>query len=703
MIPVFGSDRPLGMPQLPLIGYGGDYNPEQWNPEVIDRDIELMRQAGVNLVTVGVFSWAKLEPTSGVFTLDWLEDVLDRLHAAGIFVDLATGTASPPPWLGRTEPSTLPVTADGLRLSWGSRQQYNPNSSIFREHMQALVERMAARFAAHPAVIAWHVNNEYGCHVAESFDDESARCFRVWLQDRYGSLEAVNEAWGTAFWSQQLSEWDDVIPPRATPTLHNPHHLDDWRRFSSDSLLSLYLLERQILKAANPTIPVTTNFMGLFRPIDYWSWAPHLDFISNDSYPDPANPRAAREFAFECDLMRSLGQGRPFAQMEQVTSAVQWRTRNAVKRPGQYALWSLMAVGLGADAVLNFQWRQSIAGAETFHGGMVPHAETETRTWREVVHLGADLHAADGARGGKISTPIAILWDWENAWAYDHAVGPTTEDAPENDTRDWHATLFELGHSVDFRHPGDDLTGYRVVIVPALFRLTEEAAARIREAVAAGTTVLVTRLTGYVDAHGHAVQDGYLSSIADVLGVRVIDIMPAGVTPSSWGRDETLRTDTDRISATVQTPATATTVPLESRDDRFHLAGRSWAEEITVDADDVDVVATFTIPDLPVTPAVTVREQIGSGAAWYIGTDLDAQSRAGLMKTVLAAEGIPTTITAPGLQILRRGTVTLLLNHSDGPIVHDNYTIAPRSALINNASAAAADTRSAAEHFVTPV
>ncbi len=382
---------------LPVLGYGADFNPEQWDDVVLEDDVALMVEAGVTVVTVGVFAWALLEPEQDVFRLEWLRRVLDRLHAAGIGVDLATGTASPPPWLGARYPSTLPITADGTTLWWGSRQQYNPSSAVFRDRLRALVERMATEFAHHPAVVAWHVGNEYACEVRESFDDESVQRFREWLTERYGSLDALNAAWGTSFWSQRVTSWDQVVGPRPTPTDMNPHVLTDWNAFWSTNLLDLFLLEKAILRAANPAIPVTTNFMSLFEHLDYWAWAEHVDFVSNDSYPDPANPRAAREFAFDADLMRSLGGGRPWVQMEQVTSAVQWRARNAPKRPGQYELWSLGAVARGADGILNFQWRQSVAGSETFHGAMVQHAGTESRVWGEVTAARA---VAGRARAG---------------------------------------------------------------------------------------------------------------------------------------------------------------------------------------------------------------------------------------------------------------------------------------------------------------
>ncbi len=653
--------------RTPHLAYGGDFNPEQWDESYLEEDVRLMQEAGVTVATLGVFSWSVLEPEPGRYELDWLRRVMDRLHEAGIGVDLATGTASPPPWLGAQHPGTLPVTRDGVRLWWGSRQQYNPSSAVLRERVVALATRMAEEFAHHPALVAWHVGNEYACHVHESFDDESAGRFRTWLEARYGSLKELNAAWGTAFWSQRLSSWDEVIPPRTTPTIPNPHHVSDWRAFCSDNLLDLYLLERDVLRAANPDVPITTNFMGLFLPLDYWRWAQEVDFVSNDSYPDPADPRGAREFAFYADLMRSLGHGRPFVQMEQVTSAVQWRPRNATKRPGQYGLWSLQAVARGADGILNFQWRQSLAGAEAFHGGMVPHAGRLSRTWGEVVELGRDLGALDQVVGSSLHADVALVWDWANAWAQADAVGPVADAAPEIGVRAWHASLFERGHLVDVVHPDDDLSRYRVVVVPSLFRLTPTHARRLRDAVAAGTSVVVTYLSGYVDERGHAVQGGYLGEVADVLGVRVVDVAPLAVVPDTQGRAEPVVPGVDRVTAAVGAPGAGADVALVGPDGaHWPGTGLGWAETVLVEDPTVVVAARFAGRDHDGEPAVTVRRALGSGAAWYVGTDLDARGRDHVLATVLAEAGVPERAGLPvGVEVRERGGVVFVLNHGD--------------------------------------
>lgn len=389
--------------------YGGDYNPEQWDEATFAEDLELMAEASVNLVSLGIFSWARLEPREGSYELDWLAEIVDRLHDAGIAVDLATATASPPAWMAADHPESLPVNADGVRLGFGSRQQYCPSSTVYRERSAALARALAERLGDHPGVVMWHIGNEYGCHTAECYCPACARAFRAWLADRYGDVERLNTAWGTDFWSQRYTSLEQVAPPAAMPTFHNPAQLLDWRRFSDHQLRSLMEAEAHILREHSRQ-PVTTNFMGDFPATDYWRWAESLDIISDDSYPDPADPAAAHEVAWAGDLMRGLAGGRPWILMEQAPSAVQWRGRNSPKRPGQFLLWSLARVAHGADGILQFQWRQSRQGAETFHSGMVPHAGRASRTWDEVVSTGRALKRLSPVLGEPVRAERPSSW-----------------------------------------------------------------------------------------------------------------------------------------------------------------------------------------------------------------------------------------------------------------------------------------------------
>ena len=449
-------------PHAGRLCFGADYNPEQWSPDVWREDVSLMRTAGVTMVTVGVFSWSWLEPAPGEYEFGWLDQVLGLLADGGIAVDLATATASPPPWFSHAYPESLPVDRDGRRLSYGSRQAYCPSSADYQGAALALVGQLADRYADHPALAMWHVNNEYGCHNLRCYCDTSAAAFRAWLSHRYeGDLAALNDAWGTSFWSQRYTDWVQVLPPRATPTFGNPGQELDFRRFCSAAVRRLYTLERDLLHERTPGIPVTTNFMaGLTDALDYWAWAPELDVVSTDHYLSAAVADNYLDLAYAADLTRGLARGE-WLLMEQSTSAVNWQPRNAAKRPGEMIRNSLSHVARGSQGAMYFQWRASRAGAEKWHSAMVPHAGTDSQVWRDVVTLAGYLTRLAPVLGTPVRADVAILHDYPSIWAMEHAAQPSDDMVGEAERKRWHATLLRLGLTADLVQPSGELDGYR--------------------------------------------------------------------------------------------------------------------------------------------------------------------------------------------------------------------------------------------------
>ena len=702
--------------------YGGDYNPEQWDEATFAEDLELMAEAGVNLVSLGIFSWARLEPREGSYELDWLVEIVGRLHDAGIAVDLATATASPPAWMATDHPESLPMSVDGVRLGLGSRQQYCPSSTVYRERSAALAEVLAERLGDHPGVVMWHIGNEYGCHTAECFCPACARAFRAWLTDRYGDVERLNVAWGTDFWSQRYTSLEQVCPPAAMPTFHNPAQLLDWRRFSDHQLRSLMEAEARILRA-HSSLPVTTNFMGDFPATDYWRWAEALDIISDDSYPNPADAAAAHEVAWAGDLMRGLADGRPWILMEQAPGAVQWRRRNSPKRPGQFLLWSLARVAHGADGVLQFQWRQSRQGAETFHSGMVPHAGRAGRTWDEVVATGRALKRLGPVLGEPVRAEAAVVLDWDSQWALSSTIGPVEPGERFEAARAWHRSLWEAGIATDIVPVRADLAGYRLIVVPEVFIDYPELARNLEGAAAAGAQVVVAGPTGVVDTDAGAVLGGYLGALRPLLGVRVTD---HAALSGPVGQDDSRGALVNRVSRAVGTPAAEIWTGLEAVGEPLRrvlnqmgtpapdLRAGGWAEEVRIDdapggvkagqgQEPVEVVAVFDGrgggADLAGRPAITRRPVRGPGAAWYVAADLDAVGRAALLRLVCAHARIrPVVADLPdGVEAQRRGEILFLLNHGDraaevagivgtdlisGEACTGHVVLAPRSALV---------------------
>ena len=507
--------------------YGADYNPDQWPEDVWDEDVRLMREAGVNIVSLGIFAWSRIQPTEDVWDFDWLDRVIEKLHAGGIQVNLATATASPPPWVSSRYPETLPADESGASYWPGSRQHFAPSSPTYRRLAGELVRRIAERYAQHPAVVMWHVGNEFGCHLPMDFSDAARDAYRAWLRERYATIDALNEAWGTNFWSQRYAAFGEIFPPRLAPYSHNPSSMLDFRRFTSDMLLECYLMERGILLEAGATQPITTNFMGPFKPADYSVWAQHMDVIADDCYPDPTNPHRVRDAAFQRDLVRSLKPGVPWLLWEQATDAVNWRPANPGKKPGALMAETAQSIARGADGIMFFQWRQSRSGSEKFHSAMLPHAGTRTRTWDAVTDLGARLAALPELPPPGRDARVALIFDWESWWAAEERDHPTEVDYLAL-SLEWYGALHKRGIMVDIVAPERVDDGYDLAIAPALYLLRDEGAASLVRFVEGGGTLLAGPFTDVVDEHDQFRSGGFLTQLGPVLGVRFEDFGALG-------------------------------------------------------------------------------------------------------------------------------------------------------------------------------
>jgi len=641
----------LAIPRLPALGFGGDWNPEQWPENIWDEDIELMQQAHVNLVTIGVFSWAHLEPEPNTFRFEWLDRVVEKCATAGISIDMATATASPPPWLGHRWPETLPVTDEGVRLSYGARQQYCPSSSVYRDRALQLTERVAQRYADHDSVVMWHVGNEFGAHTPMCWCDLSAVAFRDWLAKRHGDLDALNDAWSTAFWSQRYADWDEVIPPRRTPYFPNPTQQLDFKRFSSDAMLELFLAERDVIRTYSPEDkPITTNFMRFFPHNDYWEWAACEDVVSDDWYPDLADPDSHIEGAAGADLMRSLGQGKPWLLMEQAVSAINWRQVNPVKPTGAYRRWSLQQVARGADSVLHFQWRAAVGGAEKWHSGMLPHAGPRTRTWNEVVALGNELEHMQQVTGSRTNAKVAIVFDWSAWWALELDSRPHTELSYVSIVLSWYQTLWARGYSIDFAHPESDLSPYSLVLVPQLYLVTDQGARNIAQVSKSGATIVIGYFSGATDSCDRVRAGGYPAPWQKLLGLWVEEYRPLLSTES---------------------------YPLSG-----NATGSAWSEHIHLTG--AEAIMTYVGGDLDSLPAVT-RHQMGQNKedkswAWYISTQLEQEALGHLLTSIAADAGVEPILRTPpptGVEVALRenhdSQFLFILNHNN----HESFVSIP--------------------------
>jgi beta-galactosidase len=608
-------------PKLPKIFYGGDYNPEQWPESVWREDMKLMQEAGVNLVSIGIFSWAKLQPNEKTYTFAWMDRVMDLLAEHGIFACLATATASPPAWMSKKYPDVLAVDAEGKPYYPGARQHYSPCSPTYRRLAAALVRKFAQRYKRHPALLAWHINNEYACHMSECHGEASTRAFRAWLKRRYRSLDALNAAWGTAFWSQYYYDWNEILTPRRAPYHPNPTQQLDFKRFMSDAFRELCVMERDILRAATPDVPITTNFMGFFKPLDHWQWAPELDFTSWDSYPDPATGHAAEATAASGhDLTRSLKKDRPWVLMEQVTSQVNWRPTNVLKRPGVMRLWSLQAVARGADGIMFFQWRAAQGGAEKFHGAIVPHVgEQDSRVFREAKALGLELRKLAPVTGSIVQSRAAIVVDWSAWWAVELDSRPGRINYAAT-IAEFHRYFFERNIAVDFVAPGGDLSDYDLVVAPALYLLSKSDAENIERFVARGGVFLTTYFSGVVDENERIVLGGYPAYLRKTLGLWVEEWSPMTDDENNRVRFENRKSQSVRCT--------------------------HWCEVVHLEG--AKALAVFAQDFFAGRAALTVNA-FGQGAAYYLATKLTPKDHFRVLDDICARAKLAPVLRTPAL------------------------------------------------------
>ena len=517
--------------------HGGDYNPDQWidTPEIWDEDMRLMNLAHVNSATVGIFSWAMLEPEEGVYNFEWLDKLLDKLHANGKDVILATPSGARPVWLAQKYPEVLRVEESGIRNEYGVRHNHCLTSPVYREKVRNINRLLAERYKDHPAVKMWHISNEYcgECHC-----ELCQEAFREWLKKEYhNSLDELNFKWWNGFWSHQVTDWSQINSPKFRGENHVSAMKLAWRRFVTDSHISFFENEIAPLKEITPNIPITTNFMKMYDGIDYQKFAKHLDLVSWDNYPawDKGNNlNEAMDTAFVHDAFRTMGGGKPFFMMESTPSLVNWHDVNKLPRPHRQELSSIQAVAHGADSVQYFQWRKSRGGHEKFHGAVVDHCGHEnTRVFKEVSHLGEVLEKLSDVVGEKCKSKIAVICDWENGWAVKSFCGYNNlERDYYHECTKWYAPFWKKGISVDIISMEEDFTKYDIVIAPFLYMLKDGTLERIESYVKNGGNFVATYLSGIVDKDDLCYLGGFPGDkLKDVFGIWVeeTDSLPEGM------------------------------------------------------------------------------------------------------------------------------------------------------------------------------
>jgi len=605
-------------PKLPVLMHGADYNPDQWlhDPAVLEEDIRLMKLAGCNVMAIGIFSWAALEPEEGRFTFEWMDQVLDRFAANGIYAWLATPSGARPAWMSEKYPEVLRVEGNRVRNLHGMRHNHCPTSPVYREKTSVINSKLAERYGNHPAVIGWHISNEFGgdCHC-----DYCQEAFRGWLKEKYGTLDALNRAWWTSFWAHTYTSWSQVeSPARHGEMMVHGHNLD-WRRFVTAQTVDFCRHEIDSVRRANPSLPATTN-MHMIEGLDYRKFSEILDVISWDAYPTwheyQDDSQLAASIAFYHDLYRSLKR-KPFLLMESTPSLTNWQPVSKLKRPGMHQLSSLQAVAHGSDSVQYFQWRKSRGSSEKFHGAVVDHVGHEhTRVFQDVAYLGQTLKNISEVTGSATPSEAAILFDWDNRWAVKDSQGPRNMGIKYEETvYAHHRALWKQGIATDVIGSEDSFDGYKLIIAPMLYMCREETGRKLEQFVEQGGTLVTTYWSGVVDEHDLCHLGGFPGPLRKTLGI--------------WAEEIEGLYDYDRNGLKL------------SAGNALGLSGTYEAHEICelIHTEGAEVLGVYTDDFYAGRPALTLN-RLGQGRAYYMAARLKDEFLSDFYTAAAAEAGV---------------------------------------------------------------
>lgn len=637
-------------PKIPALLHGGDYNPDQWldRPDILEEDIKMMKKAGVNTATVGVFSWSALEPQEGNFQFGWLHDIMDKLYENGIYTVLATPTGARPAWMDEKYPSVLRVEKDGRRNHHSGRHNHCMSSLEYRALVEKMDTKLAQEFGNHPGLILWHISNELG---GECYCDSCKKRFQEYLREKYhNNIEELNKQWWTSFWSRRFDSFEQIEPPYDNGE-HSILGLNlDWKRFNSWNMKDYLAFERRILKKYTPQVPATANFMKLFEQLDYVDLAKEIDIISWDGYPSwnndyetPAD--TAAELSFDHAVMRSLKKDKPFMLMESTPSLVNWHSVNKLKRPGILRASSIQTIGCGSDTVQYFQWRKGRGAAEQFHGAVVDHlGRDDTRVFKEVSEVGGLLKKLAPVTGSRVASKAAVLFDWSNRWAIKDMQGMAHDTKKyEKEVRKFYNIHLKKGINADIVFPLEDLSSYSLVVLPMYYAVSKEAGAWLKEYVKNGGTVVATYLTAYVNENTLAYLGGFPGAgLGEVFGLYAEEL------------DTLYPTDSNAVLMK----------------DGNKAIVKDYCELIKLTG--AEVLGTYESDFYAGMPAVTVHSY-GNGKAYYIGTRMEEEDLIKFFTQIWSECGIKEKELPEGVEYLTRiaedgSTFDFYVNYNAMPV-----------------------------------
>ena len=609
--------------------YGGDYNPNQWPKEIWEQDMVYFKDARINSATINVFSWAKIQPAEDTYYFDELDEIVEMLSKENYDIVLATSTGAMPAWLYKKYPEVARTDYFGRHHKFGQRHNHCPNSLVFQKYAKALVEKLAERYAHNPHVTCWHISNEYG---GECYCENCEKAFRVWLKNKYGTIEAVNKAWNMEFWGHTVYDWDEIVLPNAlgdgmengTDTAFAGLSVD-YRRFMSDSMLENYKMERDVVRRYNPDTIITTNLMGTYKFLDYFKWAKEMDIVSWDNYPSYNTPWSFT--AMSHDLMRGLKDA-PFMLLEQTPSQQNWQPYNSLKKPGQMRAQSIQTMAHGADTVQFFQLRRSVGGCEKFHGAVIGHVgHNNTRVFREVKQLGEELERLGTSTLGSVNqADVGIIFDWDNYWALDYTSGPTEDLKYVDQIHHYYKFFYDNNIGVNMIPVDADFSKYKIVVAPVLYMVKEGMKEALTKFVENGGILITTFMSGLVNESDNVHLGGYPGPLRELAGIWVEEI------------DALAPEQTNTITFTDGTRMTCNLLC-----DLMHLEG-------------AQLLASYDENFYAGMPAIT-KNTFGKGCTYYIGTNMGQEGIDKVLKMATQQAGVHPVVKEPtALEVVCRKT-----------------------------------------------
>lgn len=638
---------------------GVDYYPEQWDPSLIDADMDNIVELGGNVIRIAEFSWHLMEKTEGQYDFSFFDHVIAKAKEKGLHIIMGTPTATIPAWLAKKHPDVLSEFEGGKKRAFGGRHVACYNSPVMREYSGKIIRALVEHYKDEKQIVAWQVDNEIGHEGSDlCWCPQCHRAFQTYLADRFhGDIEALNATYGTTFWSQEYNSFDEIPLPSETITTHNPALRMDWERFRSQSIVDFITFQVKLIKEIAPDAVVIHDFPGggLDKHADYSAVAASLDLAAYNNYPvwgGQKGPAAPHETAFALDYIRGL-KGRNFWITEAIMGAQGHDVTGFLPRPRQAQMWSYQGMAHGCTSMMYFRYRGGTKGAEQFCYGVLDADNRKGRKFYEVQEFFRDIAQYAPALEAPIHSDVAIVYDYDSLAAFRIQRQSILLDC-QTEMKKFYKPFYDSNVSVDVVPSTAALSGYKVVILPQMLIVKPGFQAKVKDFVSQGGTLVLTYRTAVKDTDnnlpfGQVVPVGYTG----LAGIEVEET-------------ESLQ-DWDAF-------------PLAGQGAFAGVDGHGGIFRDMLKVNDAEVLFQYGDPFYREYAAVTRRRE-QKGTVYYLGCGLDENITALLMETVMEEQDIPRYPSPDGVEIAVRGggaqRVRVTMNHNDYAVREAGFDLAP--------------------------